>query len=219
MDTIHPQFYAGLDTSVQAFVACKTIPNWTPPNDAARVDAARYIVAQIYGVDIKDVVNPPDRRMVFVEARAMLSLYLRLMDYSYARIGQILHRNHASVIHNVKKMMHVLDAKHAPERAGFIQLLFELGHLPMLMLNTHAGTRYMHELFSSRRYSEFMHLNLAYYELLSSKIKTKSIRAKLKNEPTGLEDEQSFATLIKQEPLNGLYMRSPDTSKRVNVTA
>lgn len=208
MDLIHPYFYAGLDAQLQAFVACKSIPNWTPPTKESQFHAAVHIVADSYGITYDELLTPPDRRMIFVQARAMVFLYLRFMNYTHKEIGIFFGRDHSSVIHNVKNMCNTLDIKKAPERAVMINLLHQMGHIPMILVNTLAGSQYLHEIFNARKYSEFFDLNLAYFDQLSISLKKKQLHAKMTGQLSKLSRTESFHTWIKKEPLKGIYMRS-----------
>lgn len=214
---IHPDYYVGLDTQMQAFAACKTTPGGKPPDKQTRFHACVMIVAEIYGISYDEIVSPPDRRMIFVEARSMVFFYLRVLNLTYKEIGRFFGRDHSSVIHNVKRMCYTLDRGNAPERAAFVQLLQTMGHIPMILVNTHAGSQYLHEIFDARKYSEFFDLNLAYFDQLAARIK----RNKLKAAMTGVKYQpfkyRSFHSWILEEPLKGIYMKKPPPKSKKNA--
>jgi hypothetical protein len=211
---MHPDYFAGLDKTLQAFVACKQIPGWCPPSKEARFEAVCHIAATIYGIKVQDLKDPPDRRMIFVEARAMVYFYLRLCDYTYKEIGVRFKRDHASVIHNVKKMGQALSFKSSPERVGFIQLLYELGHIPLILINTVAGAQYLHGVFDQANYKEFFDLNLSYFDKLSEKARKQMVRSKIMGDYShDMFQIETFHKRIKDRPLEGVYMRKANKTR------
>jgi len=207
---MHPYIFAGLDPQKQAFTAVKLIPGWMPSTKELRAEAAQMIVADLYGITVEELKNPPDRRMMFVEARSMIYFYLRMVDnYTYKRIGEIFKRDHSSVVHNVKKFKHALSVKHSPERVGYIHLLNECGHIPKLLINTVPGSQYLDSIFDRQAYKEFFALNLARYDDFDKAHTKRLLTAKIKGDKDWFDNTVStYYTRIKQNNLSDLYHRS-----------
>ena len=204
---MNPYLYAGLPSRIQAFAICKMIEGYQHTDKEKRHLAAQHVVSQIYGVSVEELQNPPDRRMMFVEARAMMYFYLRITGYKCTEIASIYCRDHSSVVHNTKKFRQTLKFKKVPERAGFIRLLYECGHLPALIVNTIAGSEYLDEIFDNENYQEFFDLNLARYDELVSKHEKRKLIAKLKNEKLLEEISSTYFSRIRSTNLESIYHR------------
>lgn len=207
---MHPYIFAGLDPQKQAFTAVKLIPGWTPANKQLRAQAAQMIVADLYGIKVDQLTNPPDRRMMFVEARAMIYFYLRMVDNNtFKGIGEMFGRDHSSVIHNIKKFKNALAIKHSPERAGYIHLLNECGHIPRLLVNTIPGTQYLDSIFDRGAFKEFFALNMARYDEYDKAHTKRLITAKIKGDKEWLnKSNTTYYTRMKENSLNNLYHRN-----------
>ncbi len=204
---MNPYIYAGLPGRTQAFAICKMIEGYRHTDKSKRHLAAQHVVAQIYGIDVEDLQTPPDRRMMFVEARSMIFFYLRINGYKCTEIAKLYGRDHSSVIHNTKKFKGILKLKRSPERAGFVRLLYECGHLPALIVNTVPGTEYLDEIFDREFYDEFFNLNLARYDELSSHHERRKLVAKIKNEKLKDTVTSTYFTRIRETSLETVYHR------------
>jgi len=200
-----PEVYAGLEPGVRAFVVCKLVPEFTPTTKIERIEAGIHILSKMYGISEQDFRTPPDRRMMWVEPRSMLFFYLRLCGDSYIDIGKEFNRNHSSVINSCKNIGSRLKLARSPERAGFIQLLYELGHIPSVMVNTCAGTMYLDEIFESENYGKFFRLDMARYEQIVDKYNSLALKARMTNKVG--PQVRTYATRINDKPLSHLYDR------------
>lgn len=205
---MNPFVYAGLTAEIQAFAACRLIPGWAPKNRHMQHKAAQHVVAEMYDITVEHLVNPPDRRMMFVEARAMIYFYLRMKgNYTYGEIGKMYGRDHSSVVHNMKKMKNALGNKNAPERVGLINLLHECGHIPDLLVNTVAGAQYLDSIFDREAYKEFFALDLAKYDEFDRLHNRRMLKAKLAGQSAETDDHFTYWSRIREEPLKGIYHR------------
>lgn len=205
---MHPYIYTGLPGRIQAFAICKMIEGYQHTDKRKRHLAAQHVIAQIYGISVEDLQNPPDRRMMFVEARSMIFFYLRIMGYKCTEIARLYSRDHSSVIHNTKKFKQVLKLKKAPERAGFVRLLYECGHIPALIVNTIPGSEYLDEIFDREFYDEFFDLNLARYDELVSKHDRRKLVAKLKNKQLKESVDSTYFSRMRGTSLDSMYHRN-----------
>lgn len=200
-----PEIYAGLEPGVKAFVVCKLVPEFTPTTRIERVEAGIHALSKIYGIDEKNLRNPPDRRMMWVEPRSMLFFYLRLCGDTYTGIGREFKRNHCSILNSVKNISARLTFYNSPERAGLIQLLNELGHIPSVIVNTCAGSMYLDEIFDSQNYGRFFRLDMARYEAIINKYNSLALKARMTK--TEGPRVKTYANRISEKPLNHLYDR------------
>lgn len=205
---MNPYVYAGLPAEKQAFAACRLIPGWAPKNKAMQHKAAQHVVAEMYGITVEELRNPPDRRMMFVEARAMMYFYLRMRGgYTYTDIGKMYGRDHSSVVHNMNKMKNALRRKNSPERAGLINLLHECGHIPSLLVNTVPGAQYLDSIFDREAYKEFFALDLSKYDEFDRLHNRRLLKAKLQGKDDK-EDQFTYWSRIREDNLNGVYHRN-----------
>ena len=202
---MNPYSFAGLPPEKQVFVACKVVPDYTPISREQQLDAAIQVVAEIYGVKVSQVKNPPDRRMMFVQARSMVMFYFHLRGWTATAIGRALGRNHASVLHSIRNFKNSLSLKRCPERIGFTKMLFDMGHLPLQVSGTIAGGQYLDEIYDSEKYETLLSLSPAYLDLLTQRRNASALKARLKGDV--LEEPSSYHKRWQQDPLNNLYYR------------
>lgn len=200
-----PEVYAGLEPGVRAFVVCKLVPEFTPTTRIERMEAGIHILSKMYGISEQDFRTPPDRRMMWVEPRSMLFFYLRLCGDTYVDIGREFKRNHSSVLNGCKNIASRLKLSRSPERTGFIQLLYELGHIPSVMVNTCAGSMYLDELFESENHTKFFNLDMARYEQIVDKYNSMALKARMTNKI--MPQVKTYASKMADKPLNHLYDR------------
>lgn len=210
-----PEIYAGLEPGVRAFVVCKLVPEFTPTTRIERMEAGIHILSKMYGISEQDFRNPPDRRMMWIEPRGMLFFYLRLCGDTYNEIGKEFKRNHSSILNSCKNISYRLKLSNSPERAGFIQLLYELGHIPSVMVNTCAGTMYLDEIFESQNYGKFFRLDMARYEEIVNKYNSLALKARMTNKIG--PKVKTYATKISEKPLNHLYDRKFKSKENVSA--
>lgn len=168
---------------------------------------AQSVICEMYDITLEQLVNPPDRRMMFVEARAMIYFYLRMRGkYTFSEIGKMYGRDHSSVVHNIKKMKNSLRVRSSPERVGLINLLNKCGHIPDLLVHTVAGAQYLDSIFDRSAYREFFALNLAQYDEFDQIHSRRLLKAKLQGKPESVPTF-TYYSRIQEEPLKGLYHR------------
>ncbi len=211
---MNPYIYAGLPATTQAFATCNMIEGYRHADKRKRHLAAQHVVSTIYGVHVDHLKDPPDRRMMFVEARSMLFFYLRITGYTCVEVARAYSRDHSSVVHGTKKFLNAVTQKRAPERAGFIRLLYECGHIPALIVNTVAGTEYLDEIFDKKDFNEFFNLNLARYDELLIAHEKRKLVAKLKQEELKSSVSSTYFSRIKDAKLDSIYHRKAVTSRR-----
>jgi len=211
---MNPYIYAGLPATTQAFATCDMIEGYRHTDKSKRHLAAQHIVATIYGVDIEHLKTPPDRRMMFVEARSMLFFYLRLTGYTCMEVARVYGRDHSSVVHGTKKFLNAVKQKRAPERPGFIRLMYECGHVPALIVNTVAGTEYLDEIFEKGDFNVFFNLNLARYDELLLAHEKRKLVARLKQNELKSSVSSTYFSRIKEAKLDSIYHRKAATSRR-----
>ena len=204
----------GLPKEVQAFATCKMIEGFQISNKTMRHDAAKHAVAVMYAIIVEELVNPPDRRMMYIEARGMIFFYLRITGWRCLEIARAYGRDHSSVIHNTKKFRRQMSFSKSPERIGLIKLLNECGHIPSLIVNTIPGTEYLDEIFDKEDYEQFFNLNLKRYDELLKQHNRRKLIAKLKQEKTTEDINSTYFSRIRSLPLDTMYHRSYKTHKR-----
>lgn len=168
---------------------------------------AQAVVCEMYDITLDELITPPDRRMMFVEARGMIYFYLRMRGgYTFSHIGRMYGRDHSSVVHNIKKMKNALARRNCPERAGLINLLHKCGHLPDLLVHSVAGAQYLDNIFDRGAYKEFFALNLAQYDEYDKLHNRRLLKAKLQGKEE-LVPQFTYYSRIQDEPLKGIYHR------------
>lgn len=67
------------------------------------------------GIDWADIIGPVRRRHL-VDARKMVSYFLREQGWTFKDIGEVMNRDHATAMHHTRTLFHLMEYEKATRR-------------------------------------------------------------------------------------------------------